>query len=97
MTKQSHTFQVTHPELGTVTVPAADRYAAIVAAAKEWDARWTQIAKDCTVTDLGTAKLHLCRMCGKPLDTPGYCSRCQTDRREIERRLNAQRQRQRRG
>lgn len=83
MTKQSHTFQVTHPELGTVTVPAVDRYAAIVAAAKEWGERWTQIAKDCTVTDLGTAKLHLCRMCGKPMDTPGYCPACQATRAKL--------------
>lgn len=97
MTKQPHTFQVTHPNLGTVTMSAVDRYAAIVAAAKEWDERWTQIAKDCTVTDLGAAKLHLCRMCGTRIHQPGYCPKCQAERREIERRLNAQRQRQRRG
>lgn len=99
MTDQCHTYQVSHPDLGTLQVSAADRYAAVVAAAKEWGERWTQIASACTVTDLGSAKLHLCRLCGVSLDAPGLCPRCQEAqnkrRREIDRMADAQRRQRR--
>lgn len=100
MTNQLHTYQVSHPTLGQRLVSAADRYAAIVSAAHEWGERWTKIAKDCTVTDLGAAKpIHRCRYCGAELDAPGLCPTCKAAqakrRREIDRMADAQRRRKR--
>lgn len=48
-------YRVWHPVHGEAFVTAADRYWAVVEAAKEWGLRWTTIAKDCVVTDLGHA------------------------------------------
>lgn len=90
MTPALHTYQVSHPQLGNLTEDAPDRYAAVVAAAQRWGERWTKIAKDCTVTDLGPAEpLHLCRLCGTKVTSPGLCPSCQAAqdkrRREIDR------------
>lgn len=72
-----HTYQVTHPDLGSLRVAAADKYAAIIAAAKEWRVRWTQIAKDCTVQDLGPQQETLCKRCKVVwLPAPGVCPQC---------------------
>ena len=49
-------FRVVHPNHGEGEVTAGDRYSAVVAAAKEWGLRWTTIAKDCNVHQLGKAK-----------------------------------------
>lgn len=88
--KAPHTYQVTHPGLGTVQVVAADKYAAIIAAAHEWGVRWTQIAKDCVVQDLGPQQKSLCKRCKLVwVDKPGYCPKCQeledARNREIDR------------
>lgn len=50
-------FRVVHPVHGETEVIASDRYFAVVNAAKEWGLRWTTIAKDCKVHQLGRAKV----------------------------------------
>lgn len=45
-------WRVTHPERGSVEVEAVSRYWAVVAAAKAWGERWTQIARLLTVERL---------------------------------------------
>lgn len=54
-------FRVQHPNHGEVEVTAADRYGAVVNAAKEWGLRWATIAKDCDVHQLGRAPVKKCR------------------------------------
>lgn len=72
------TFQITHPDLGTVQVSAADRYDAIIAASHQWDVIWTRIAKDCVVQDLGPQRKTLCKRCKRVwVPEPGYCPQCQ--------------------
>lgn len=44
-----------HPERPAVQVQAVDRLRAIAAAAREWGDRWTEVARDCEVSDLGPA------------------------------------------
>lgn len=74
---KTNTFKVTHPGLGTVMVAAADKYAAIIFAAKEWRVLWTQIAKDCVVQDLGPQQKTLCKRCKRVwVSEPGYCPQC---------------------
>ena len=46
-------YRVWHPVHGEVHVEAASRYWAVVEAARDWGLRWTTIAKNCTVTELG--------------------------------------------
>lgn len=53
--KDEHLFEVKHPERPAVQVRAVDRLRAISTAAREWGDRWTEIARDCEVTDLGPA------------------------------------------
>ena len=53
--KEARLFEVQHPERPAVQVQAVDRLRAIAAAAREWGDRWTEIARDCEVTDLGPA------------------------------------------
>lgn len=48
-------FRVVHPNHGEAEVIASDRYGAVISAAKEWGLRWTTIAKDCKVHQLGRA------------------------------------------
>lgn len=48
-------WRVIHPAHGAVEVEAHQRYDAVVEAAKEWGLRWTTIARDCRVTELGPA------------------------------------------
>lgn len=50
--KEARLFEVQHPERPAVQVQAVDRLRAI-AAAREWGDRWTEIARDCKVSDLG--------------------------------------------
>lgn len=50
-------FRVVHPAHGEAEVTASDRYGAVIGAAKEWGLRWTTIAKDCKVHQLGRAKV----------------------------------------
>lgn len=49
-------WRVIHPAHGAVEVEAHQRYDAVVSAAKEWGLRWTTIARDCRVTELGPVK-----------------------------------------
>lgn len=53
--KEDRLFEVKHQERPTVQVRAVDRLRAISAAAREWGDRWTEIARDCEVSDLGPA------------------------------------------
>lgn len=53
--KEARLFEVQHPERPAVQVQAVDRLRAVAAAAREWGDRWTEIARDCEVTDLGRA------------------------------------------
>lgn len=74
---KANLFQVTHPDLGTVQISAVDKYAATIAAAKEWNVPWTQIAKDCVAQDLGRQQKTLCKRCGRVwVPQPGYCPQC---------------------
>ena len=45
--KEARLFEVQHPERPAVQAQAV--------AAREWGDRWTEIARDCEVTDLGPA------------------------------------------
>ena len=51
--KEARLFEVQHPERPAVQVQAVDRLRAISTAAREWGDRWTEVARDCEVTDLG--------------------------------------------
>lgn len=53
--KEARLFEVQHPERPAVQVQAVDRLRAIAAAAREWGDRWTEVARDCEVSDLGPA------------------------------------------
>ena len=46
-------FRVEHPRYGSVRVAAVDRLRAVTGAAREWGVRWTEIARECTVTEEG--------------------------------------------
>lgn len=46
-------WRVTHPALGAVEVTGQRKYEAVIAAARKWGARWTQIAHECTFERLG--------------------------------------------
>lgn len=74
---QVHSFEVRHPELGTVVVTAADRDEATVFACQEWGATWRREYAKLTVRDLGRPITYPCRRCGKQVDKPGYCYDCQ--------------------
>lgn len=39
-------WRVTHPIHGAVEVTGPRKYEAVIAAAKRWGARWTQIARE---------------------------------------------------
>ena len=54
---KQYLFRVVHPNHGEAEVTATDRYGAVIAAAREWGLRWTTIAKDCKVHQLGRAKV----------------------------------------
>lgn len=103
MTKEDkHMWEVEHPEEGKCRVEGVDRYEAIVAAAKAWGVRWTVVAKDCAVRDLGCRANYPCRGgCGAMLRAPGYCSDCKRRRdavrREGERIAARMRAKERRG
>ena len=40
-------YLVRHAEYGETTANGRSKYAAIIAAARQWRARWTQIAREC--------------------------------------------------
>lgn len=46
-------FRVEHPEYGSIRVAAADRLRAVTGAARECGVRWTEIARECAVTEEG--------------------------------------------
>lgn len=48
-------WRVTHPELGSVEVIAPERLKALTTASRQWKARWTHIARACTIEKLGEA------------------------------------------
>lgn len=48
-------YRVRHPSYGEIHVEAASRYWAVIEAAKDWGLRWTTVAKECVVTELGMA------------------------------------------
>lgn len=41
-------WRVTHPNYGAVVVTGPRKYEVVIAAAKRWGTRWTQIARECT-------------------------------------------------
>ena len=45
-------YLVKHAEHGETTVNGRTRYEAVIAAAKTWGARWTQIARECEFIEL---------------------------------------------
>ena len=40
-------YLVRHPVYGEITVNGRRKYDAVIAAAKKWGVRWTQIAREC--------------------------------------------------
>lgn len=48
MRRLVYRWKVTHPIHGSAEVVGPTRYEAVIAAAKTWGARWTQIARECT-------------------------------------------------
>lgn len=48
-------FRVHHVAHGEMETIASDRYFAVTKAAKEWGVRWSTIARDCRVEELGDA------------------------------------------
>ena len=51
--RQLYLYRVTHPEHGTVEVPAEDRLHAVYAAGRAWGVPWTSMAREC-----GIERLH---------------------------------------
>lgn len=80
MTEKLYRWKVHHPGHGETTVEAVDRYGAVVAAAKRWEERWTVIASECDVEQLGPATRPRCNRCGRefgaPGDPAGVCPDC---------------------
>lgn len=50
-------YRVWHPVHGEVHIDAKNPYNALIGAAKDWGLRWTTIARDCIITELGAAPL----------------------------------------
>lgn len=48
-------WYVSCPGHGPTEVRAADKLSAVIAAAREWGRKWTEIAKDCDVMKLRKA------------------------------------------
>lgn len=53
--RKLYLWRVSHPVHGDIEVEASDRYFAVTAAAHEWGIRWSTIARDCKVEQLGEA------------------------------------------
>lgn len=53
--RKTYLFRVSHPVHGEIEVEASDRYFAVTSAAHEWGLRWSTIARDCRVEQLGEA------------------------------------------
>lgn len=51
--RKIYLFRVSHPVHGEIEVEASDRYFAVTAAAHDWGIRWSTIARDCRVEQLG--------------------------------------------
>lgn len=92
---REYLWQVSHPDLGDITVPAPDRPGAVMAACIQWGLGrdWSWMAGHCTVRKLGTAERPKCRRCGsafgRPGDGPGLCVECQRKERYFEREKRA--------
>lgn len=73
-------FEVTHPIFGIARVEAVDTEEATLAAAREWDEPWREIACDCRVKKLGTAQTPKCKRCGREYvsgrGSAGFCGEC---------------------
>lgn len=55
--RKRYLFRVSHPVHGEIEVEASERYFAVTAAAHEWGLRWSTIARDCKVEQLGDAPI----------------------------------------
>lgn len=53
MRRPVYRWKVTHSAHGSAEVVGSTRYEAVIAAAKKWGARWTQIARECVFERLG--------------------------------------------
>ena len=53
--RKMYLWRVSHPVHGETEVVASERYSAVLAAAHEWGLRWSTIARDCRVEQLGEA------------------------------------------
>lgn len=76
-----YNYEVSHPEYGTVVVPAIGPDTATLAAAEKWGAVWRFIAGECTVHKGGPCARPRCRRCGGEFGEPGgvgvYCPSCE--------------------
>lgn len=53
MRRPVYRWRVTHPEHGSAEVVGANRYEAVIAAAKKWRVPWTSVARACQFENLG--------------------------------------------
>ena len=53
--QQDYIWYVSCPEHGPTEVRAADKLSAVIAAAREWELRWTAIAAACDVVRMRKA------------------------------------------
>lgn len=51
--RKMYLFRVSHPAHGEIEVEASGRYFAVTKAAHEWGLRWSTIARDCRVEEIG--------------------------------------------
>lgn len=50
---KEYRFLVSHTTLGEMLITAPDRLTALHRAAREWGTRWTEIARECIICQLG--------------------------------------------
>lgn len=73
--RKIYLWRVSHPVHGDIEVEASERYFAVTAAAYEWGIRWSTIARDCKVKQLGEVRR-------KKLEIPTSPSARRNDKRK---------------
>lgn len=53
--RKQYLWRVSHPAHGEIEVEASERYFAVTKAAHDWGIRWSTIARECRVEQLGEA------------------------------------------
>lgn len=73
--RKKYLFRVSHPVHGEIEAEASDRYFAVTGAAHEWGLRWSTIARECRVKQLGEVR-------SKKLEIPTSPSAPRDDKRK---------------